>query len=361
MTVTPKVQRWIDLLAALLGHRMPATFEQLAQHVPAYLADGSVANGEPSETLKRMFERDKVELRELGVPIETVGEEGSDETSYRLRAKDFYLPYLGIVTARGLETPSRVDRFGYHSLSTLAFEPDELQAIVDGARLVAQAGDPTLADEAKRAIRKLAADLPVGATDGPAAAIAPPASRAEPRTLATLGDALFRRKQVTFGYHSMGADEGARRTVEPYGLFFIGGHWYLVGRDVEKDARRNYRVSRIDAPKVNRQRAGTPDYVIPGDFSLREHARSRQAWEIGDGDMFEAVVEFRGESGAVRAAAALGRPDDASPALRRFDVRRADSFARWLLAFAGEARPVSPPSLLDEYRALTERTRAIYA
>ena len=358
---TPKLQRWIDLLAALLGHRLPATFEQLARDVPAYLADGSVAQGEPSPTVKRMFERDKVELRELGVPIETVGEEGSDESSYRLRAKDFYLPYLGIVTARGLDAPSRVDRFGYRSLSTLAFEPDELQALVDGARLVEQAGDPALAEEAQRAVRKLAFDLPVGATDGPAAAIAPPASRAEPRTLAMLGDALFRRKHVTFGYRSMGADEGAPRSVEPYGLFFVGGHWYLVGRDVEKDARRNYRVSRIGSLKVNRQREGTADYEIPADFSLREHARSRQAWEIGDGDMFEAVVEFKGESGAVRAAAALGRADDASPTLRRFDVRRADSFARWLLAFAGEARPLSPPSLVDEYRALAERTRALYA
>lgn len=358
---SPKLQRWIDLLAALLGHRMPATFEQLARDVPAYLADGGVAKGEPSPSVKRMFERDKVELRELGVPIETVGEEGSDESSYRLRAKDFYLPYLGIVTSRGLETPSRADRFGYGSLSTLAFEPDELQAIVDGARLVAQAGDPVLADEARRAMRKLAFDLPVGATDGPTTAIAPPASRAEPRTLAVLGDALFRRKRVAFGYHSMGAEAGATRTVEPYGLFFIGGHWYLVGRDVEKDARRNYRVSRIAGLKVNKQREGSADYEIPADFSLREHARSRQAWEIGDGDVFEAVVEFRGESGAVRAAAALGRADETSPALRRFDVRRPDSFARWLLAFAGDARPVSPPSLVDEYRALAERTRAIYA
>jgi len=359
-TGSPKLQRWIDLLAALLGHRHPATFEDLARDVPAYLADGSVAKGEPSASLKRMFERDKVELRELGVPIETVGEEGSDESSYRLRAKDFYLPYLGIVSTRGVDTPSRVDRFGYGSLSTLAFEPDELEAIVDGARLVAQAGDATLADEAQRAMRKLAFDLPVGATDGPAAAIAPPASRAEPRTLSTLGDALFRRKRVTFGYRSMGADAGAARTVEPYGLFFVGGHWYLVGRDVEKDARRNYRVSRIDALKVNRQREGSADYEIPADFSLREHARSRQAWEIGDGDAYEAVVEFHGESGAVRAAAALGRADEVSPALRRFDVRRADSFARWLLAFAGDARPVSPPSLVDEYRALARRTRAIY-
>ena len=356
-----KLTRWIDLLAALLGHRLPATFEQLARDVPAYLADGTVAAGQPSDTLKRMFERDKVALRELGVPIETVGEEGSDESAYRLRAKDFYLPYLGIVTSRGVEQPTHVDHFGYHSLATLAFEPDELQAIVDGARLVGQAGDPLLADEARRAIRKLAFDLPLGATDGPAVTtIATSTNRAEPRTLAVLGDALVRRKRVTFDYQGMGASEPASRSVEAYGLFFIGGHWYLVGRDVERDARRNFRVSRMEDLKVNAARPGTPDFEIPAGFSLREHARSRQAWEIGDGDLFEAVVEFRGESGAVRAAAALGRPDEASPSLRRFEVRRADSFARWLLAFAGEARPVSPPSLVDEYRALAERTRALY-
>ena len=359
---TSKLQRWIDLLAALLGHRLPATFEQLARDVPAYLTDGSVAAGEPSPTLKRMFERDKLELRELGVPIETVGEEGSEECSYRLRAKDFYLPYLGIVTTRGLEQPSHVDRFGYHSLATLAFEPDELQALVDGARLVTQAGDPALADEARRAVRKLAFDLPVGATDGPAeATVTNPANRAEPRALATLGDALFRRKRVSFQYHGMGATEGAKRTVEPYGLFFIGGHWYLVGRDVDRDARRNFRVSRMKDVAANAARAGTADYEIPADFSLREHAQSRQAWEIGDGDAFEAVVEFRGDSGAVRAAAALGTADEASPSLRRFDVRRTDSFARWLLAFGGDARPVAPDQLVAEYDALVERTRAIYS
>jgi proteasome accessory factor B len=356
-----KVQRWIDLLAALLGHRMPVTFEELAKDVPAYLADGSVAAGNPSATLKRMFERDKVELRELGVPIESIGEEGSDESAYRLRTKDFYLPYLGIVSARGIERPTAVDRYGYRSLETLAFEPDELEAIVAGARRTAQAGDPALAAEARSAVRKLAFDLPLGATDGPGdALLVPPRPRADPRVLATLGDALFRRKRVSFVYHTMGTGRSADRTGEPYGLFFVHGHWYLAARDVEKDAMRNFRVSRIDALHVNGARAGTADYDIPGSFSLRAHAQSRQAWEIGDGDAFEAVVEFTGDSGAVVAAAALGRADDASPSLRRFEVRRADSFARWLFSFAGDAMPVSPAALVDEYASLLERTRTIY-
>lgn len=357
-----KVQRWIDLLAALLGHRMPVTFKQLARDVPAYLTDGSVADDDPSPTLKRMFERDKAELLGLGVPIVSIGEEGSDESAYTLRAKEFYLPYLGIVSARGIVRPTTMDHYGYRSLATLAFEPDELEVIVEGARRAAQVGDPVLAEEARNAVRKLAFDLPLGATDGPGGAvIAPPRPRADPRVLATLGDALFRRKRVRFRYQAMGTFAGAERAAEPYGLFFVSGHWYLAARDAEKDALRNFRVSRIEAAAMNDSKAKTADYAIPSSFSLREHAQSRQAWEIGDGDAFEAVVEFTGVSGAVRAAAALGRADESNESLRIFQVRRADSFARWLFSFAGEATPIAPPSLVSEYAAISSATRAVYA
>jgi proteasome accessory factor B len=360
--VSTKLQRWIDLLAALLGHRMPVTFTELAKDVPAYMEDGSVVAGNPSPSLKRMFERDKAELLALGVPILSHGEEGSAESAYQLRSKDFYLPYLAIVAERGIQHPTKVDRYGYRSLETLAFEPDELEAIVDGARRVAQVGDPLLADEARSAVRKLAFDLPLGATDAPAdEVLVPPRRRADPSTLATLGDALFRRKRVSFTYQSMGAPASARRTAEPYGLFFVSGHWYLAARDVEKEALRNYRVSRIADLEVGRAKPGTPDYEIPAGFALRDHAQSRQAWELGDGDAFEAIVDFRGATGAALAAAALGRADERSTSLRRFDVRRADSFARWLFSFGGDAVPVAPRALVDEYAALLARTRAVYA
>jgi proteasome accessory factor B len=159
----------------------------------------------------------------------------------------------------------------------------------------------------------------------------------------------------------MGSGQAATRPAEPYGLFFVTGHWYLAARDVEKDALRNFRVSRISALKVNKTRAGTSDYEIPSSFNLREHARSRQAWEIGDGDAFDATVELRGSSGAALAAASLGRTVPGSDTLRQFSVRRADSFARWLLAFGGELMPVSPPEIVREYDTLVQRTRAIYA
>ena len=360
---SPKLQRWLDLLATLLARRSPATFLELARDVPAYLADGSVAAESPSDTLKRMFERDKLELREMGVPIVSVGDEGDDELAYQLRTKDFYLPYLAIMSERGVQAPEKVDRYGYRSLETLAFEPDELEAIRDGAHRVKQIGDPALSDDIKQALQKLAFDLPLGVTDGAGAdaLVVPPASQPDKKLLGTLGDALFRRKRSTFLYNSMGGSTTTTRTVEPYGLFFISGHWYLAARDTAKDGIRNFRVSRMRSLLVNTKKSETPDYEIPVTFALRDHARSRQAWEIGDGEGFEAVVDFRGNNGAAMAASALGRPDQGGSSVRHFDVRRMDSFARWLLAFGGDAVPVEPPALVDEYRALLDRTHSIYA
>lgn len=176
-----------------------------------------------------------------------------------------------------------------------------------------------------------------------------------------LGDALFRRKRVTFTYHTIGSGTSAERAVEPYGLFFVSGHWYLAARDVAKDELRNFRVSRMRALAVNAARAGSADYEIPASFSLKAHAGSRQAWELGDGDSMDAVVEFTGESGAVAAAKALGQPDDGAASLRRFPVRRLDTFARWLFSFAGDATPVAPAALVEEYASLARRTRAVYA
>lgn len=185
--------------------------------------------------------------------------------------------------------------------------------------------------------------------------------RPDAKVLTLLGDALFRRKQVTVSYHSMAAGAETERTLEPYGLFFLHGHWYLAARDSAKDGVRNFRVSRMRNAKVNAARAGTADYEIPKTFVLKEHARSRQAWEIGDSERVEAVVEFRGDTGAVRAASALGRAVDGEGRRRRFEVRRVDSFARWLLAFGGDAIPMSPDALVSEYGALVAATRARYA
>jgi proteasome accessory factor B len=350
-----KLQRWVDLMAALLSHHGTQTFDDLAKHVPAYQTGNQ-------DSIKRTFERDKLELRELGVPIETIGHDGDDDTAYRLRSREFYLPYLSLVSERGLEKPSRVDKFGYRAIGELQFTSDELAAVAEAATRVRQLGDPDLEANAASAMKKLAFDLPVDSALAGArgVAIRAPRAAADPDVLRALGKALVARKTVTVAYKSMSSERSDARAVEPYGLFFLGSHWYLAARDVTAGQVKNFRVNRITEAKVNAARSGTPDYTIPADFHLKDHAQSRLAWELGGNDAMSAIVEVRGESGAATAAAQLGEPVAAQPRRRKFSVRRPDVFARWCLSFAGEIAPISPPEIVVEYRRQLDATRALY-
>lgn len=370
-----KLQRWMDLLAALLGHHYPITLEDLVREVPGYARPGL-----SKATLRRAFERDKAELRALGMPIETITLDDGESAAYRLGLQQFYLPYL-VLAARGIPhdpaqgqptarlrsgaqtqptKPRRVDRYGYRALPTLLFEPEELRYVFTAGHRLEGLGDATLAEAARSAIRKLQFDLPVGAVSAFTEQIVPPRARLRSGVLTALWQALATRTGILIAYHSMGSNVRAQRRVEPYGLFLNGGHWYLVARDVERSARRTFRVSRISAVRAKARSAATPDYDIPADFALCEHARSRQVWEIGDGDAVEAVVEFDGDAGTVTAAARLGATVKGWPKRRRFEVRRIDAFARWLLSFGGDARPVSPESLCRQYADIAKRTLELY-
>ncbi|HEX5633568.1 MAG TPA: WYL domain-containing protein, partial [Gemmatimonadales bacterium] len=236
---------------------------------------------------------------------------------------------------------------------------------------------PALTEFTGSAMRKLAFDLPTDVSVHEAAAAyavadavstvrapaALPLRRAIPQDelFELLDEALRRRKTVTITYHTMGSGRDGTRAVMPYGVFFLGHHWYLAARDSADGPVKNFRLSRIHDATLNTTRPGTPDYEIPAGFSLAEHARSRSAWELGDTATVEALVRFDGASGPTHAALRLGEPVEGDPRVRRFHVRRQDTFLRWLLSFAGEAEPVSPPELVSEYRELARRTLAAYA
>ncbi|HYW33446.1 MAG TPA: WYL domain-containing protein, partial [Gemmatimonas sp.] len=369
--VNAKLQRWVDLLAALLGRQRPATFDELAREIPEYdrKAREALQSGDDAErgrrqaTLKRTFERDKQELRTFGVPIESVPDaNGNEEGAYQLKTRDFYLPYLSFMSRDGVRTdPPHVDRHGYRALATLTLDHDELAAVVHAAAAARGLGDPMVASAVDGALRKLAVDLPVDAVgDAAGPQLVLPRSRPSNKTFEVLSDALHRGKRVGFDYHALSTNAGERRDVEPYGLFFQHGHWYLVARDRDRDALRNFRLNRVSAPRVN---TGTPlsrDFTVPPSFRLREHAASRHAWELGDSDSLRITVRTTGTSGPARAAGALGAPVPGSPELRTFDVRRTDTFARWVLSSAGALVPVAPESFVAEYRALLAVTRAVY-
>lgn len=353
-----KLQRWIDLLAALLGHRFGATFADLKTLVPAYAEDKDPA------TMARMFERDKDELRALGLPIRKRDEETDEGLTqrYSVKPSEMYLPYLAL-TSRSPASSRYIPPQGYRNIPTLTFEPDELSALIRAVRQAKAAGDPALARDAESAMQKLTHDLgvAVGSVAGESETDAARLSdQSATPSVMVLGEALLRRKRVTFVYHSMNRDVTEERTVEPYGLFFLSGHWYLAGRDGDVGAIRKFRVSRMERVAANAKKPQSTDYDIPSDFELATLARSQESWELGDGLPEEMIVEIRGESGAAMSVRSIGAEVADAPMRRRFQVRRVDSFVRWLMSFAGEVVPISPEHLVAQYRTVISSTLAAY-
>jgi proteasome accessory factor B len=82
-----KTERLLSLVVCLLSSRRYLTASQIRAAVPGY--------PDSFEAFKRMFERDKDELRELGIPLETGTNAGSDdEVGYRISRQAYELPEI---------------------------------------------------------------------------------------------------------------------------------------------------------------------------------------------------------------------------------------------------------------------------
>ena len=356
-----KLQRWIDLIAALLSHRYGITFAELKSLVPAYGA------GKNAATVARMFERDKDELRALGVPIRVREEESEEGTEqrYYVRASEMYLPYLAVASGTGPseDWTTHVPPIGYRELPILKFESDEFLMLVRAGGAARRVGDLALEYDASSAMGKLMHDrgLPRGGGARRSIEALPPnADRASAPAVVALGEALLRRKRVSIVYHSFTRDVTERRDIEPYGLSFTSGHWYVIGRETGWDVVRKFRVGRIAELTVNASKPQSADYEIPKGFDLAEEARVVNSWELGGGEAEQMIVEIVEVTGASVVVRDMGSGIDGAPNQRSFRVRRLDSFVRWLISFAGEVVPVAPPHLIDAYRAMTSATLAEY-
>lgn len=355
---TPKVQRWIDLIAALLRYHYPVEFATIAEEVPAYRRANSPA------TIKRMFERDKDELRALGIPIESIANAEGVYDRYRLKARDFYLPYLTLVDERqARRVPARPRGYGYQALTALDLSAEEFEVIVKAGQRVQDLGDPVLARDGAAALRKLAHDVTHSAESTERVMAAPHSADA----LELLDDAIRRRKVVAFMYHGFGRNDATQRDVRPYSLVFLSGVWYLVAQDADASSDapvKQFRVQRMRELRIVNGKPQQPDFVVPAHVDLRQYATVRHPWELGTESAVEAIVAFHAPRGATHDAIAMGRPIgeelDGAPIHRGYTVRRIEAFARFLLAQGGDAVPLSPESVVDTYRALLDRTQAVY-
>lgn len=355
-----KLQRWLDLIAFLVGHRYPVTVDQIMEAVPAY-ALGLGGEDVDDESVRRMFERDKDELRAHGIPIETVAfnvQGGDQDSGYRLSRRDFYLPYLRLIghdVVPGGAAPRGID--------VLDFQPQEIRTTYDALSLAAAWPSFPLREEARSALRKLAFDLGPAADEATLMPERPDAALVRER-LRLIHDALRIRKRVRFRYHGIHRGRPTDRDVAPYGLLFQGGRWYLIGHDALRDDLRVFRLDRFETLEVNKKAEKTPDYDVPPDFDLDAY-RNRRPWELGGEDELplEARLLFRFPVSLWAERNALGRlveeeKDGAS--IRTFAVHQVEPFLRWILSLGGDVVILDPPELRREHEKLVDRVAALY-
>ena len=206
-----KTERLLNLVICLLATRRYLTVQQIREAVPGYeLADTPAGE----EAFRRMFERDKEELRELGVPLETGSDSYDADQGYRIARRDYELPEI-------------------------ALEPDEAAALGLAARLWQSAPLAAATGSALLKLRAAGVEPPVDL-----GALEPRVGASEP-AFGACWNAVRDGRAVRFDYRAAGRPEPEPRSVEPWGVVSWRGRWYLVGHDTARDAGRVFRLSRI--------------------------------------------------------------------------------------------------------------------
>ncbi len=264
-----KTERLLSLVVCLLSARRYLTASQIRDAVPGY--------PDSFDAFKRMFERDKDELRELGIPLETgMNAAGEDEPGYRISRQAYELPDIRL-------------------------EPDEAAVLGLAARVWRRA---ELAGAAEGALLKLRA-AGIEAEDMTQPGIEPRLQTGE-AAFGPLWEAVRDRRPVSFGYLAAGRSAAQVRQLEPWGVVNRRGRWYVVGQDRDRGEQRVFRLSRIAGPVTFTGPAGS--VTVPPGTDVRAAVRD---WDTGAPPQRTCTLRIRAGSGhGLRRHAVSSAPDD---------------------------------------------------
>ncbi len=303
-----KTERLLSLVVCLLSAGRFLSATQIRAAVPGY--------PDSFDAFKRMFERDKDELRELGIPLETgTNSAADDEAGYRISRQAYMLPEIRL-------------------------EPDEAAVLGLAARVWRQA---ELAGAAAGGLLKLrAAGIDAEETTQPGIE---PRLQAGEAAFAPLWEAVRDRRPVTFAYRAAGRSSPQLRRLEPWGVVNRHGRWYVAGHDLDRAAVRVFRLGRIDGPVSF---AGPPGAVtVPAGTDVRKTVR---AWDADPPAVRTAVVRLRHGAGhGLRQRATGCRPDPQDPGWDLVDLSFSDVgwFADHIASFGADVVAVEPADLRE--------------
>jgi proteasome accessory factor B len=306
------LERLLNLVILLLETPRSLTFDQIRERLPAY------AQGD-DESAKRMFERDKDILRDLGVPVEVGSTDAWEvEQGYRIPKERYYLP-------------------------DIEFTEEEISAL-----FVAAQTPGTEEQDAGEAVRKLQSGVEPSVlarmSGGPVVA----GADAPPGRLRAVTEAIESRRSLSFDYRAA-SGEIATRHVDPYSLVWRRGRWYVVGLDRDRDEIRSFRLDRFRSDPKTGGEASAP----PEGFDGRDHLRTGP-WTPPE-DAVDVRMAFSPD------VAWWIVPSLVNPSVERtrddgwlevsLPAEPGESFTAWVLSFGADAVVLSPDEVRDDVMA----------
>jgi proteasome accessory factor B len=318
---TSKVERLVNLVIALLSTRGYITAEKIRSSVAGY------ADSASAEAFSRMFERDKNELRDLGIPLEVGRVSAWDPTEgYRINRDAYSLPAVEL-------TP---DEAAAVAVATQLWESPELITATQGALLKLRAAGVEVDPDAPVAI---------------ASSAGVPGLRGSEEVLGILLSAIDSRQVVQFPHRPSRAEPFTTRTVEPWGVVTEKGRWYLVGHDRDRDATRTFRLSRIGSEV---EPIGPPGAVtVPEGVDLRKIVVQTIAETPAGGGQAQVWVAAGRATALRRAGRSVGarRLDGRDGEVIEVDIGSTDQLARDIAGYGADALVLEPQSLRAEVLA----------
>jgi proteasome accessory factor B len=321
-----KSERLLNLLIMLLVQRHYVSKDRIRSIL--YPDSGQ-------EAFEKMFERDKEDLRSIGVPIEvgSIDPLFEDEPGYRIRPDEFQLPEISLTA----------DEAAVIALATKVWE------------------HARLAEATTEAVRKLTAfGLPV---DLSALDVVQPRLTADEPSFDVFWEASQDRTPVEFEYLRSGQAEARTRHLQPWGVVRYSGRWYAVGFDTDRGEERIFRLSRVQGEARRVGESGS--YEIPAGVDIR--AMARRLAPSTSNEPVTVLVRHDAGGGLRRAAATaesgVPGPDGTSAWDRLLLQRGGLALADELMSYGADVYVESPDELrktvVDRLTAALERGGAV--
>ena len=313
MTRVDRTERLLNLVICLMATSNAVSRARIRADVYGYQDAAS------DTAFERMFERDKDELRSMGVPVETVVDVNGDVLGYR------------------------IDRADYR-LSDAEWTLGERTALAMAARAWAQASDDLMGNLAAAKVESLGHSS-IADVQGPSFVTASSAA------LLPLMRAIRQHQVVSFDYTGATHAHSEERCISPWGLSLSMGSWYVLGHDHHRAAMRTFRLSRIDSAV---ELSESQDYVhAPEDFDPASAMLPR------DEQASQALVRVsKGRAASLRAAAVREEATSALDDTLLVEFRSREALIAGILGAGSDAYVVEPSDIVDAIRAaLTELVR----